>query len=395
MKIYDTYRNHSLRQSGMTIVELMVSLTIGLIILVALGQLFTTSRSAYMTEEGVARSQESGRFAMEFLTQDIRMAGFAGCSNPPSQCSLMPEPPTAPGDCGSCCNNVDPADEATTFSSEGIQGYRYVGPGTDLDDWSPALPDVFFNNGEVNAGTDVIIIQYALSTDLHLTGNMGTENGNIQVAAEISPGVPSPWFDGNTDNGEIVPDDILILSDCSNTDIFRANNVSNAGAMKTLAHSSGNVRPHISKAYNANAEILKLASRAYYVANGASGEPALWRKELGQAGAVPAAGQELVQGIEDMRFMYGVDTDIVPVTSIDNIANQYVLADNVVDLIGPGTTNWNHVVSLRLGLLIRSPANADTELDTRVYDLADGVTVDPTDDRRKRQVYRTTIQLRN
>ena len=53
----------------------MVALTIGLILLAALTRLFVTSRSTYTLEEGLARVQESGRFAMEFLAQDIRMAG--------------------------------------------------------------------------------------------------------------------------------------------------------------------------------------------------------------------------------------------------------------------------------------------------------------------------------
>src|SRR5687768_12809100 len=41
-------------QRGMTLVELMVSMTIGLIILAALGQLFVTSRATYATGEGLA-----------------------------------------------------------------------------------------------------------------------------------------------------------------------------------------------------------------------------------------------------------------------------------------------------------------------------------------------------
>jgi type IV pilus assembly protein PilW len=119
-------------------------------------------------------------------------------------------------------------------------------------------------------------------------------------------------------------------------------------------------------------------------------------EEIGSGGTI-SAGQELIQGIEDMRLIYGVDTDPPPLppATTDKIANRYVLAHEVVDLNGPGTTNWDDVVSLRLGLLIRTPSTVDQQLDTNTYELVDGVTVDPVDDRRRRQVYRTTIELRN
>ncbi|MFQ5936255.1 MAG: PilW family protein, partial [Acidiferrobacterales bacterium] len=81
-------RRHSARRplsrkamSGFTLVELMVAVTIGLIILAALSQLFVSSRATYQVEEGLSRVQESGRIAMEFLTRDLRMAGYAGCLN--------------------------------------------------------------------------------------------------------------------------------------------------------------------------------------------------------------------------------------------------------------------------------------------------------------------------
>ena len=93
----------------------------------------------------------------------------------------------------------------------------------------------------------------------------------------------------------------------------------------------------------------------------------------------------------------GTDTPpaVPPATTADRIAIRYVLAHEVVDLNGPGTTDWDDVVSLRLGLLIRTPSTVDQQLDTNTYELVDGVSVDPVDDRRRRQVYRTTIELRN
>jgi type IV pilus assembly protein PilW len=373
------------RQGGFTLIEMMVAMTIGLIILAALGQLFVSSRSTYNMGEGVARTQEAGRFAMEFLTLDIRQAGYAGCHNPSDGAGTVTGNGAGTGCTTSFCNLADPADESTRFAAEGVRGYVYTGGGTNnLADWEPDLPAVFFADGEVKARTDVIVIQYASSMGVTLTGNLSPSNANVKIDDL------SPWVDGDPDNGEIVDDDILIVSDCKNTDIFRATTVGGSG---TIPHSSvANESSHLTHSYGADAELLRLETRAYFVAdNATSGEPALMRKSLGSGGAMGAA-QELVQGIEDMRIRYGVDTDL---PAQDGIANRYVLADDVVDLTGPGTTNWDNVVSVRLGLLIRTPVSVDPILDTSTYELVDGVVVDPVDDNRRRQMYRTTIKLRN
>jgi prepilin-type N-terminal cleavage/methylation domain-containing protein len=55
---------------GFTLVELMVAVTIGLIILAAVSRIFVTSRASYKLDEGLARVQENGRFAVDFLTRE-------------------------------------------------------------------------------------------------------------------------------------------------------------------------------------------------------------------------------------------------------------------------------------------------------------------------------------
>ncbi len=74
-----------------------------------------------------------------------------------------------------------------------------------------------------------------------------------------------------------------------------------------------------------------LLSITYSVQNGAGGQPALFIKN----GA--AAAQELVEGIENMQILYGVDTD-----AIHDGANYYVAADPALD--------WPNVVSVRITL---------------------------------------------
>lgn len=89
----------------------------------------------------------------------------------------------------------------------------------------------------------------------------------------------------------------------------------------------------------------------------------------------------VIDGVEAMHVLYGVDTDS------DDAANQYVSAGNVADM--------EDVVSIRLSMLLRSLDDALIEVtDTGTYTLLDE-TVDPADDRRLRRVFSTTINLRN
>ena len=66
-------------QKGMTLVELLISITLGLIITAALLSLFINSRQSYRVNENMSRLQENARFAMSFLSRDLRMADYRTC----------------------------------------------------------------------------------------------------------------------------------------------------------------------------------------------------------------------------------------------------------------------------------------------------------------------------
>lgn len=64
-------------QRGFTLVELMIAMTIGLVLLLAVGTVFTSSRQVSRVQEDIARIQESGRFALEIIGRNIKQAGHA------------------------------------------------------------------------------------------------------------------------------------------------------------------------------------------------------------------------------------------------------------------------------------------------------------------------------
>ncbi len=67
-------RSH--RQSGLTLIELMIAIALSLLVLAAILQLFIGTKQSYNLQEGMARMQENGRYAVDLLAQDIGMAGF-------------------------------------------------------------------------------------------------------------------------------------------------------------------------------------------------------------------------------------------------------------------------------------------------------------------------------
>lgn len=73
----NTVRNTaSPRQSGFSIVEMMVALAIGMGLSLVIGQLFLGSRQSYSTQDESARMQENARFAMDLMTKTLRMSGY-------------------------------------------------------------------------------------------------------------------------------------------------------------------------------------------------------------------------------------------------------------------------------------------------------------------------------
>ena len=68
------------RQYGLTMVELMVSLVLSLFLILVAAQFFIANKSTYRTQQAQADVQERGRFAISWLGQQIRQAGYAANS---------------------------------------------------------------------------------------------------------------------------------------------------------------------------------------------------------------------------------------------------------------------------------------------------------------------------
>jgi type IV pilus assembly protein PilW len=70
-------QNHN-TQSGLSLVELMVALTIGLIVSGAVATIFIQSKSSYTQNDEINYLQDNGRYALNMLASDLEVAGFFG-----------------------------------------------------------------------------------------------------------------------------------------------------------------------------------------------------------------------------------------------------------------------------------------------------------------------------
>ena len=322
------------KNNGLTLVEVMVAVVIGLIIMAGVMQIYLSNKQTYRMTEGLSRLQENGRFATYFLVRDIRMAGYQGCKSRSASTTIIASP--GPGD------DVYNKDQSLSAVDNTTTG------NIDLDaDGTNEITSVLSN-------TDVITIQYAKPCGGSLTGNMTPANANIPIA----------W--PNTCN--LQQNDYFIISDCQSADIAKVTNTPNqSGTVQTIKH-GGNTTPApaipmLSKLYGSGAEIFTLASYTFYLQNNAQGVPSLWRRDNASG-----ATEELVEDIDDLQLLYGEDTDG------SGVANRYVDAASVSDMAD--------VVSIRFIISARTPEdnlsvqNAGT-------------------DNRIRKQFSTTIAIRN
>ncbi len=335
------------RQGGLSLIELMVAITLGLLLTVAVIQVFLSSRGVFRMQDAQSRLQENARFAMDYLARDIRMAGFMGCPH----IERIP------------VNNI--ATDSENFSLTPDLVLNGADDVSSTNDWDAV------------EGTDVLNIRRASPGSAQLTGNTSPNNANIQVVN--AQGVP-----------QFAAGDILMITDCVSADVFRATNVSQGSNTITMAHASDvNIDNKLSKSYGTDAEVYQYESIEYFVRDTGrttvSGEPVhgLFMRRWGRVGdlSLTPTAVELIEGVEDMQLQYGVDL------TGDRRVDQYVDGDAVTD--------WGRVMSVRINLLLHSiEENVVGRAGAQVQELEFMGTALPQDGR-LRQVYTSTVAVRN
>ena len=140
--------------------------------------------------------------------------------------------------------------------------------------------------------------------------------------------------------------------------------------------------------------VRRVVQRTYYVAScndcvAGDGIPTLRRVEFidGQLRDTP-----LAEGIENLQFEFGVDTNPAPPNG-DGEPDVWVGPAGITDAPGAGPLSWDNVVAVRVHLLARSTQASPGYTDPRTYTLG-GVEVTPGDGFR-RTLLSSTVRLMN
>lgn len=134
------------RQHSVSLVELMVAMTIGLLILAAIFSVYLSSRDSFRTSDLVARMQENARIALQIVAEDLQATGYLGNTANPALIEGRRGGPGERPDIGSDCaerwyvdmaamlvigNNQVPALNGTSFAERCMNGSNYLA-GTDV-----------------------------------------------------------------------------------------------------------------------------------------------------------------------------------------------------------------------------------------------------------------------
>jgi type IV pilus assembly protein PilW len=199
-------------QAGLTLVELMISLALGLLLFLTVIAIYLNSRQSFNAQSNLARMQEGARVAIDVLSREVRAAGFMGCAN-----------------AGLSGNNAIPVP---------IKAYASLAD-YNADTGNPSLDSTSFSNIQA----PILLVRHGANTSLPVSGAMsGGTTGDIPIAS-----APAKW--------KTTPP-ALIVSDCVGADLFTPTSVTDTA----IAHGA------LNRTYGADARVTPLEASVFFVA---------------------------------------------------------------------------------------------------------------------------------
>ena len=327
----------SARGAGFSLVELMVSMTIGLMLLATLLVVLANASSARGELERSSRQIENGRYAVELLSDDLRIAGFYGEFNVAS----LAAPATLPDPCSTL-----PADWAAAMPIH-VQGF-------DAGSGAPAcIP------ADVKANTDILVVRRAKTCVAGVGDCEAAVAGKPYVQSSLCGTETTPYILGPFGTAAFT----LTRKDCTT--------------------------PAALREYVVNVYFISSNNRA------GQNIPTLMRLEL----AGPTMTEvPLVEGIEEFNVEYGIDSDgdgQPDAYSADPASYTYPGCATCTPV-----DNWANVVTARLHVLARSPEASPRYVDSKTYSLGldaagNAITVGPKNDGYRRHLYTSMVRIVN
>jgi Tfp pilus assembly protein PilW len=328
-------RGARVAQAGVSLVELMVALVLGLFLIFGAVTIYSKSRTTYRTTEAVARLQETARYAFDAIEPDVRMASYWGLASRPDYIinRATPDDADTPTDLSAADTEINACGVNWAIN---LQEYLAGVNGADAGTTWPLDCAAF--RDDWREGTDVLVVRRGGETQPEtLTGGrLYLQTSRIQGAMFVASGT---------------------CTDPKNSDCIPAD-----------------YSPPAS-------ETRELLATAYYISNQSTARddvPSLRRKRLVNGSILD---EEVVSGVEDLQVQFGIDT------------NGDTNADTYVDPSTDPTTYGGSIVSATIWLRVRSEDREIGFTDDRSYTYADE-SVTPGGNFR-RFVISKTIQLRN
>jgi type IV pilus assembly protein PilW len=320
--------------TGFSLIELMVAVTLGLLLILALASLLAQQSRSRTELDKSAAQVENGRYALNLLQGDIQLAGYYG---------QFGGTIAVPGALPNACETVNVANLDAALALP-LQGY---------DDVGSTIPSSLSCLAAANhvPGTDVLVVR-RLQTSV--AGALDAQ----RVYVQTSP-------DGRiTDKG--------------------ANSV-NFTLMNKDGVTAADIRAYVEHIYFISPCNVLESGQTVCTANADGGKPipTLKRLELSVSGGNTAfVLTPLVEGVENMQLDYGIDTEGVGGPSYPFIE-------------APALAQWPDVVAVNISLLVRNPTGTVGYRDAKTYDLGLAGSVGPFSDDYKRHVYSSSVRVIN
>jgi type IV pilus assembly protein PilW len=368
-------------QQGMTLIEILIALVIGLVLMAGVISLMISSKRAYNVQSDLAGLQENARFVVDFITKDARMAGYQGCSGglPLAVQGLNNQAISGwTSDITSDVLMISFADTSrNAFAIMHCPPFEVYGQSFGLTSvaYQAVCPPV--GNANFPAPTPLMDERTTFAFDSTVAPTFADCNKTLAGTACFGVG------------GDLRIGDTVVVSDCNGSDRYQVGNVGfTGGRLTSVTLATGLTRNYFNGGQSYGSEMRRLVTHRYYVA-GVNGRSVICRDTLALNAALMcdiANGAEvLVEGVENMQLRYLVNTG-----SATNPNFQYVRAS--------GNINWDLVRGIRVTLLMQTTESRnDRDVVTQTYSLdeEDYPNYTPTDLNRLRRVFSNTVMLRN
>lgn len=335
------------RQKGLSLVELMIAMTIGLVLTLGVATIFEHSARTRTQTQAASESAENARLALDILATDIAQVGFYGDFGADaldssalsySGTASSSTPPTVDDDCSMSNANMG-AFPAISGTASALK-YRFLWARR-ANVTSPALGCA---PSSPLSGTDLILVRRLLADEI-----TRTEENDERFYA---------------------------FSNMSQMIVYPGGTTANP------ADSELN-----------NGRRFQYQTHLYYLSNSAvdgTDQPSLFVRYLvadGDAGKMSeVTNGPLVSGIEDIQFEFGIDD------TGDRIPERYVATPDMTESI------WNDgdssVVAVKIFVLARALDKDSSYTDTPTFTLG-AKTYTPDADGYRRTLLTTTVFVRN